>query len=69
MKLKKMEDQSVGTSVLQRKENKILTGAKMEKKCRAETDGKTVQRPSHLGIHSRYSHRTPTLLWMLRNAS
>jgi hypothetical protein len=38
MKLKK-EDQSVGALVLLRKENKILTGANMETKCGAETEG------------------------------
>jgi hypothetical protein len=50
--LKKMEDQSVGAS---KKENKILTGANMEIKCRAETEGKAAKRQSHLGIHSIYS--------------
>ena len=64
MKLKKKEDQSVGALVLLRKENKILTGPNMGTKCRVETDGKTMQRLSHLGIHPRYSHQTPTLLWM-----
>ena len=47
MKLKKKEDQSVGASVLLRKGNKILTGANMETKCRAETEGKAIQRLSH----------------------
>ena len=49
MKLKKKEDQSVGASVLLRKGNKILTGANTETKCRAETEGKTIQILSHLG--------------------
>jgi hypothetical protein len=38
MKLKKKEDQSVGASVLLRNGNKILTGANMETKRRAETE-------------------------------
>ena len=29
----------------------------MEIKCRAETEGKATQRPSHLGIHSLYSYQ------------
>jgi hypothetical protein len=64
MKLKKKEDQSVDASVLLRKGNKILMGANMETKCRAETEGKAIQRLSHLGVHLRYSHQTLTLLWM-----
>ena len=41
MKLKKGEDKSVGSLVLLRKKNKILTGAYMETKYRAETEGKS----------------------------
>jgi hypothetical protein len=54
MKLKMKEDQSVGTLVFSRKWNKILTGANMEKKCRAESEGMAIQRLLHLGIHSIY---------------
>jgi hypothetical protein len=36
----------------------------METNCTAETEGKATQRLSYLGIHPRYSHQTPTLLWM-----
>jgi hypothetical protein len=60
MKLKKKEDQSVGALILLRR--KILTGANMEIKCRAETEGKATQRLSHLGIHPIYRHQTQTLL-------
>jgi hypothetical protein len=67
MKLKK-EEQSVGASVLLRKKNKIPMGANMETKCRTKTEGKVIERLSHLGIYPRYSHQTPTLLWMLINA-
>jgi hypothetical protein len=68
MKLKKKEDQSVGASVFLRNGNKILTGAKPEAKCGAETEGKATQRLSHLRIHSVYSYQTQTLLWMPRSA-
>jgi hypothetical protein len=39
MKPKKKEDQNVDASFLLRKGNKILMGANMETKCRAETEG------------------------------
>ena len=68
MKLKKKEDQSVDASVLLRKGNKILTEGNMETKCGAETEGKAIQRLSHLGIHLIYSCQTQTLLWMPRSA-
>ena len=68
MNLKKKEEQSVGPLVLLRKGNKILMGANTETKCGAETEGKAVQRLSHLGIHPIYSHQTQTLLWMPRSA-
>ena len=50
------------------KENKILTGANMEIKCRAETEGNATQRLSHLGIHPIYSYQIKALLWMPRSA-
>jgi exonuclease III len=49
-------------------QNKILIGANMETKCRAETKGKAIQRLPHLGIHPIYSHQTQTLVWMPRSA-
>ena len=55
MKPKKKEDQNVDASVLLRSMNKILTGGNMETK----TEGKAIQRLSHLGIHSIYS-----LIWL-----
>lgn len=54
--------------LLQSKENKILTGGNKETKCRAETEGKAIQRLPHLGINPIYSHQTRTLLWMLGSA-
>jgi hypothetical protein len=44
MKLKKKEDQSMNTSVLLRKRNKIPMGGDTLTKCGAETEGKTIQR-------------------------
>jgi hypothetical protein len=58
MKLKKKEDQNVGASVLLRKGNKILMGGNMETKCGAETEGKAIQRLTHLVTHPIYSHQT-----------
>jgi hypothetical protein len=51
MKIKKKEDQNVDTLILLRKENKIPMGGVTETKCGAETEGKTIQRLPHLGIH------------------
>jgi hypothetical protein len=56
MKLKKKEDQSVDTFFLLRRGKKIpMEGV-------TETDGMTIQRLPHLGIHSINSHQTQTLL-------
>ena len=66
MKLKKKEDQSVDASVLLRKGNKIPMGG--DTKCGANTEGKAIQRLSHLGIHPIYSYQTQTLLWMPTSA-
>jgi hypothetical protein len=68
MKLKKKEDQSVEALGLLRRVNKILMGVNIETKCGTETEGKAIQRLSHLGIHPIYSHQTQRLLWMPRSA-
>ena len=52
MKLKKKEDQSVDTSVLLMKGNKITVGEDTETKCGAETEGKAIQRLPYLGIYT-----------------
>ena len=52
MKLNKKEDQSVDASVFFRKGNKIIKEGNMEAKCRAETEGKAIQRLPHLEIHT-----------------
>jgi hypothetical protein len=62
MKLKKKEGQSMDTSVLLRRANKIPMGGDTETKCGAETEGKAIQRLPHLGIHPIYSYQTQTLL-------
>jgi hypothetical protein len=69
MKLKKKEDQSVGASVLLRREKKIPMGGDTETKCGAEIERKVIQRLPHLGIHPIYSQQTHTLLWMPTIAS
>jgi hypothetical protein len=51
MKLKKKEDQSVDTSVLFRRENKILIEGNTETKYGAEPKGKAIQRLPQLVIH------------------
>jgi hypothetical protein len=48
MKLKKKEDQSVGTSILLRRENKIPMEGVTETKFGEETEGMTIQRLPHL---------------------
>ena len=61
MKLRK-EDQSANTLVLLRRGNRIPMGGNTESKCRTETEGKAIQRLSHLGIHPIYNYQTQTLL-------
>ena len=58
MKLKKKEDQSVDTSFLLRIGNKIPMEGVTETKFRAETEGTTIQRLPHLGIHLINNHHT-----------
>jgi hypothetical protein len=68
MKLKKKEDQSVDTSILLRRGNKIPMEDVTETKFRAETEGMTTQRLPNLGIHPIYSYQTQILLWMATRA-
>jgi hypothetical protein len=58
MKLKNKEDQSVDSLVLLRKGNKIPMGGDTEKKCGAETEGRTIQRLPHLEIHPIHTYQT-----------
>jgi hypothetical protein len=51
MKLKKREDQNVDTLFLLRMGNKILMEGVTETKFGAETEGRTIQRLPHPGIH------------------
>jgi hypothetical protein len=68
MKLKKEEGQSVDTSNLLRRGNKIPMERVTETKCGAETEGMTIQRLPHLGIHPIYNHQTQLLLWIPTSA-
>jgi hypothetical protein len=61
MKLKKKEDQSVDTLFLLGRGNKIAMEGVTETKFRAETEGRTIQRLPHPGIHSINNHQTQTL--------
>jgi hypothetical protein len=51
MKLKKNEDQSADSLILLRRGNKISMEGVTETKCRAETEGRTIQRLPHMAIH------------------
>jgi hypothetical protein len=62
MKLKKKEDQSVSTLFLLRMGNKIPMEGVTETKFGAETEGTTIQRLPHLGIHPiKKKHQTQSL--------
>jgi hypothetical protein len=61
MKLKK-KDQSVDTSILLRRGNKIPMEGVTETKFGAEMEGRTIQRLPFLGIHPINNHQTQTLL-------
>ena len=56
MKLKKMEDQSVDTSIFLRRGNKIPKEGVTETKIRTENEGMTIQRLPCLGIHPINNH-------------
>jgi hypothetical protein len=64
MKLNKKEDQSVDTSFLLRRGNKIPMEGVTETKFGAEHEGRTIQRLPYLGIHPINCHQTQTLLHM-----
>jgi hypothetical protein len=67
MKLKK-EDQSVDTSYLLIMGNKIPMERVTETKFRAETEGGTIQKLPHLGIHPINNHQTQTL-WQIATSA
>jgi hypothetical protein len=64
MKLKKKKDQSVYTLILLRRGNKIPMEGVKEAKYGVETEGMTIQRLLHLGIHPINKQQTQTLLQM-----
>jgi hypothetical protein len=64
MKLKKKEDQSVDTLLFLRMGINISMQGVTETKYGAETDGLTIQKLPHLGIHTINNHQTQTL-WQM----
>jgi hypothetical protein len=64
MNLKKKEDQSVDMSFLLRMGNKIPIEEVTETKFGAKTEGRTIQRLPHLGIHPINNHQTQKL-WQM----
>jgi hypothetical protein len=64
VKLKKKEDESVDTSVLLRRGNKIPMGRVTEKKCEVETEETNIQRLPHLGILPKDNYQNQILFWM-----
>jgi hypothetical protein len=68
MKLKKKEDHTVDTLVLLKWGVKVPMGRDTKTKGGAGTEGKAIQRLSHLGIYTIYSYQTQTLLWMPTSA-
>jgi hypothetical protein len=68
MKLKN-EDQSVDTLILLRRGNKIPMEGVTETKFGEETEGMTIQKLTHLGIHPINNHQTQTLLMIDANKS
>jgi hypothetical protein len=68
MKLKKKEDQTVDTSILLRRRNKIPMEGVTETKCGGENKRMTILGLPHLGINFIYNHQTQTLLWMSTRA-
>jgi hypothetical protein len=62
IKLKKKEDQSVDTSILFKRRNKIPMEGGTETKFGAETERMAIQKLPHLGIHLINNQQTQTLL-------
>jgi hypothetical protein len=62
MKLKKKEDQSVDTLFLLRRGNKIPMEGVTETNFGAVTEGRSIHRLSHLGVHPINNQQTQTLL-------
>jgi hypothetical protein len=68
MNIKMKEDQSVDTSILLRRGNKMPMEGFTATKCGGETKGMTIQRLPQLGIHFINSQEIQTLLWMTTRA-
>jgi hypothetical protein len=54
----------VDTSIILRRGNRISVDGNTETNLRAETEGKTIQKLPHLGIHPLNNHKTQTL-WQM----
>jgi hypothetical protein len=65
MKLNKKKDQSVDTSILLRRQNKIPMEGVTEATFGVETEGMTIQRLPHPGIYPINNHQTQILWQML----
>jgi hypothetical protein len=59
-----LETVFTGSVILLTRRNKIPMEGVTETKFRAETEGMTIQKLPHLGIHTIKNHQTQTLLWM-----
>jgi hypothetical protein len=68
MKLQKKEDQCVDTSFLIRRGSKIPMEGVTETKCKAKSEGMTIQRLPHLGIYPINNYQSQTLLCMPTSA-
>jgi hypothetical protein len=64
MKFKKKEEQMVVTSFLPRMGNRLPMEGVTKTTFVVEMEARTIQRLSHLGVHSIYNHQTQTLLHM-----
>ena len=64
MKLKKRDDQSMDSLIFLSRGNKTPMEGVTETKCGVETEDMTIQKLTHLGIHTMYNHQIQTLLWM-----
>ena len=67
MKLKKKDDQSMGTLVLLRRVKKILMEGVTETKYGAETEGKDIQFTNHRKLKKKEDQRRKTKVWILRS--
>jgi hypothetical protein len=63
-KTQETQEESMDSSIILRRGNKITMEAVTDTKCGAETKGMMINRLTYLGIHLIYNHQTQTLLRM-----